>query len=173
MLECSIKKSLLRLEKGDLSDMEIEAIVFYARKDLVLGAGFGNAITVRGGMSIQEELKNYGSISICEAVVTGAGELKCKHIIHAVGPKFQETDTEQKLRTTMKNVLLLAEEKGIRKIGFPPMGTGFYGIPLDMCARIMIEVIREHLSSDTCIDEVIIYLMDDREFKPFQKIFKR
>ena len=165
------KESRLLLEKGDLTMMEIEAIVFYARRDLVLGAGTGNAITVRGGGSIQEELKQYGNINTCEAVITSAGNLKAAYIIHAVGPRFQEPDIEGKLRKTIENVLSIAEKNHIRKIGFPPMGTGFYGIPLDLCATVMLDTLRKHVACNTSIDEIVICVMDKREYNAFRKIW--
>ena len=168
MLENKINETIVRLEKGDITAMEIEAIVFYASPDLVLGSGFGSAIAARGGMSIQEELKPFGTISTGEAVITSAGELNSKYIIHAVGPRFQEDDSETKLRTTLLNAFNMAEEKGIRRIAIPPMGAGFYGIPLDMCARVMIEVIKKHILDDSSLEEVIICVLDQREFKAFQ-----
>ena len=146
MLETKINDTTFRLEKGDLTAMDIEAIVFYASSDLKLGAGFGSAIAARGGVTIQEELNPFGTISTGEAVVTGAGELNTNYIIHAVGPRFQETDTEGKLQKTMESALRAAKDKGIRKIAFPPMGTGFYGVSLDMCARVMQEVIKQYLT---------------------------
>ena len=168
MLESKINETIVRLEKGDLTAMEIEAIVFYASPDLVLGSGFGSAIAARGGMSIQEELKPFGTITTGEAVITSAGELKSNYIIHAVGPRFQEEDTEQKLESTMQNTLRAANEKGVLKIAFPPMGTGFYGIPLDICARVMLNTIKNHVSDGSSLKEIVICVLDDREFKAFQ-----
>ena len=78
MLESKINDSIMRLQKGDLTAMDIEAIVFYASPNLELGSGFGSAIAARGGMSIQEELKPHGTISTGSAVVTSAGEMKPK-----------------------------------------------------------------------------------------------
>jgi len=169
MLETKNIASVIHLEKGDLTMMDIEAIVFYAQPDLVLGSGFGNAIAVRGGGSIQEELKTYGTISMAEAVITSAGELKSNYIIHAVGPRFQESDIEEKLIITMQNVLRIAEENKIHEIGFPPMGTGFYGIPLELSARVMFNVLKKHLAGETKLEKVIICLMDQREYKAFQE----
>lgn len=170
MLETMIRNSLIHLEKGDLIMMDIEAIVFYAQHDLVLGSGFGNSIAVRGGPSIQEELKAYGTLSTGDAVITSAGELKSNFIIHAVGPRFQESNIEGKLILTMKNVLRVAEENKIREIGFPPMGTGFYGIPLELSARVMYKVISDHLVSNTLLEKVVIKVIDEREFKAFKKV---
>lgn len=172
MLETINKDSVMHLEKGDLTMMDIEAIVFYAQHDLLLGSGFGNAIVMRGGSSIQEELKTYGTLTTGEAVITSAGELKSKYIIHAVGPRFREIDIEEKLITTLQNALRIAEEKQIRKIGFPPMGTGFYGIPLELSARVMFEVIQKHLSGNSVLEKVVICLIDQREYKAFQKVWK-
>ncbi len=161
-------KTIIYLEIGDLTMMDIEAIVFYAQHSLVLGSGFGNAIAVRGGGSIQEELKSFGTISTGEAVITSAGELKSKYIIHAVGPRFQETNIEEKLKSTIRNVLKIAEENNIREICFPPMGTGFYGIPLNVSGKIMFEVLRQHLAGSTTLEKVVICLVDQREYLAFQ-----
>ncbi len=163
-----INHSSLRLIKGDITDLEIEAFVYYAQEDLALGSGFGNAISMRGGPSIQKELKEIGPKKTTEAVLSSAGDMKAEYIVHAVGPKFQEEDLEPKLKQTIINSLKLVDLKGIKKIAFPPMGTGFYGVPLDLSARLMFETITEYLSGDTDIDEVIICLLDNREFKPFQ-----
>jgi O-acetyl-ADP-ribose deacetylase (regulator of RNase III) len=164
--------SVIHLEKGDLIMKDIEAIVYYAQHDLVLGAGFGNSITVRGGASIQEELKTYGTIKTGDAVITSAGELKSNYIIHAVGPRFRESDIEEQLITTMQNVLRIAKEHNIREIGFPPMGTGFYGIPLELSARVMFNTLRDHLSGDSILEKVVISVIDQREFKAFQKVLE-
>ena len=164
--------SIINLEKADLIMMDIEAIVYYAQHDLVLGSGFGNSITVRGGASIQEELKPHGSISTCDAVITSAGELKSNYIIHAVGPRFRESDIEEKLITTMQSVLRIAEENKIREIGFPPMGTGFYGIPLELSARVMYKVLSDHLSGNTNLEKVVISVIDQREYKAFQEVLE-
>jgi len=172
MLENKINDTIIRLQKGDQTAMEIESIVHYASPDLVLGAGFGSAIAARGGMSIQEELKPFGTIATGEAVVTAAGELNSNYIIHAVGPRFQEEDTEQKLETTMQSALGAAKDKGILKVAFPPMGTGFYGIPLDVCARVMLQSIKNHVSDGSSLNEIIICVLDDREYKAFQEEWK-
>ena len=131
-------------------------------------SGFGSAIAARGGMSIQEELKSFGSLPTGEAVVSSAGKLNCEYIIHAVGPRFQESDSDTKLRTTIKNALKAAEKKEIRTLAFPPMGYGFYGIPLDTCSKLMLEVIRNYLSNVSSIEEVVICVLDNREYDAFK-----
>jgi len=169
--EVTINGSTVRLIKGDITDLEIESFVFYARHDLALGSGYGTAISVRGGPSVQEELKQLGTLETGEAVVSSAGEMKAKYIVHAVGPRFQEDDLESKLRTTVLNALRQADKKGITAIAFPAMGTGFYGVPLPVSARVTLETIRDYLSGATKIKDVVVCLLDNREFKPFQSQF--
>ncbi len=171
--ELRVNDKMIRLMTGDITDLEIEAFVYYARPDLVLGSGFGGAISVRGGPKIQEELKKFGKIETGEAVVSSGGNLKAKSIIHAVGPRFQEEDTEGKLRQTTLNVLRKAEEKGIKNLAFPAMGVGFYGIPLDLCARTTLGVVKKHLEGQSGLEEVIFCLRDSREYKPFQEQLKK
>ncbi len=166
-----VKNCNLRLQKGDITDLDIEAFVYYAREDLALGSGFGTAIAVRGGPTIQKELNEFGIIKMTEAVVSAAGEMKAKYIIHANGPKFQEEDLPEKLKQTILNSLAKAEEKGIKAIAFPPMGAGFYGVPLDQSAEITLNTIKEYLSGETNLDDVVVCLNDNREYILFDKKF--
>ena len=167
--EMNIQKGIVRLMLGDITDLETEAIVFYARPDLVLGSGFGGAISGKGGPKIQEELKKLAPVQTTDVVITSGGDLKAKYIIHAVGPRFQEEDLERRLRATLENVLRKAEEKGIRSLAFPAMGVGFYGVRPETCAEIMLSVLTEHLKKETSLKEVIICLLDSREYGHFQK----
>ena len=80
--------------RGDITDLDIEAFVHDITEDLKLGAGFGSAIQQRGGVAIQKELNAIGRCPVGEAVITNAGLLKAKHIIHVNGPKFREDDEE-------------------------------------------------------------------------------
>jgi O-acetyl-ADP-ribose deacetylase (regulator of RNase III) len=167
--QMQVKNTTVKLIKGDITDLEIQSFVFYAREDLELGSGFGTAIAMRGGPSVQEELKQLGGADATSAVVTKAGNMKAEFIVHAVGPKFQEEELETKLETTILNALKEADAKGITAIAFPPMGAGFYGVPLPTSANITLSTIKEYLNGDTGIKEVVVCLMDNREFEPFQQ----
>jgi O-acetyl-ADP-ribose deacetylase (regulator of RNase III) len=165
--ELKVKKGVIRLEVGDIAELPVEGIVYYARPDLVLGSGFGGVISAKGGPKIQEELKKAGKANVTEVVVTSGGDLKAKYILHAVGPRFQEEDLEEKLRRTMDNVLQKAEESGIQSLAFPAMGAGFYGVPLEVCARETLEAVKKRLETSTGIREVIFCLRDSHEYKQF------
>lgn len=141
--------------------------MFYAQPDLALGSGYGNAISMRGGPSIKQELDTIEKVNPGEAIASTAGELNAKFIIHAVGPVFQEENADAKLKTTIENALKCAEKKEISQMAFPPMGAGFYGISLPVCAKVMVSTISEYLSNKTGLKEVIICTADEREYKQF------
>ncbi len=158
----------LRVVREDITEFETDAFVFYAQHDLALGTGFGNAISMRGGPKIQKELDEIGPQETCAAVITDAGSLKASKIIHAVGPRFREPDMEPKLRQTIKNMLVLADEHKIEKLAIPPMGRGFYGVPLPESARITVNAVKEYLSGQTGIKEVVICVNDRIEVGAIQ-----
>jgi O-acetyl-ADP-ribose deacetylase (regulator of RNase III) len=168
MVERKIGDKSLRLVREDITEMEVDAFVFDVTEDLKLGSGFGAAIQQRGGIVIQKELDEIGSCPTGEAVVTEAGILKADWIIHANGPKFREEDEEDKLRQTIQSALARAEEKGVKRLAFPPMGTGLYQVPLDLCSRVMVDTISERLANGGTLEEVLIVAPDNREFDPFK-----
>lgn len=171
--EMKVNNRVIRLSKGDITDLDIEAIVFYARSDLVLGSGYGGMIAAKGGPKIQEELKKFGTVDTTGAVVTSGGNLKAKYIIHAVGPRFQEENLEEKLRETMLNALRKAEENQIQRLAFPAMGAGFYGIPIAVCARETLDAAKKYLESPNSLQEVIFCLKESYEYKSFQERMKK
>ena len=167
--EIKVGQSAVRLVKGDITLLEVDAFVFYARPDLQLGSGFGTAITLRGGPPVQEDLKKAATpVAATQAVITTAGNLPAKHIIHVVGPRFQEEDTEAKLRASVVSAMRLADQHDLKRVALPAMGAGFYGVPLDMCARVMLETIRAYLAGPTGIEEALVCVLDSREMKPFE-----
>jgi O-acetyl-ADP-ribose deacetylase (regulator of RNase III) len=172
MSELKIEGRVLRLVRGDITDMEVEAFVHDITEDLKLGSGFGGAIQQRGGIVIQKELDEYGTLPVGEAVVTQAGILKASYIIHANGPKFKEEDEEGKLRKTVKSILAKAEEKGIKRLAVPPIGTGLYQVPLDLCARVLVDTVTEHFTNRTTLEEVLFVVPDSREYTPFEAKFQ-
>jgi O-acetyl-ADP-ribose deacetylase (regulator of RNase III) len=157
----------IRLEKGDVTALPVDAIVFYAREDLELGSGFGSAIQSRGGTAVKGELARIGRIGMGEAVVTIAGTMQPRHIIHACGPKFQEADREVKLRRAVTSALEAAGSAGFSTVAFPALGAGFYGVPLDLCATVMLDVISRFLTGESSLSEVVICVVDNREFRAF------
>ncbi len=172
-LEKRIGQTLIRLQQGDLTALTVDAFVFYAREDLALGSGHGTAIQVRGGDAVSNELKSIGSIRMGEAVITTAGNMKARKIVHACGPKFHEADTEQKLRDCMLAALKVADRHGLKSIAFPAMGAGFYGVPLPACVSVMLRMIRQFAEAGTCLERITICVVDAREFAVFREVFDK
>ena len=167
-IERKINRSVLRLQQGDLTALPVDAFAFYAREDLALGSGYGTTIQVRGGGTIKKELETIGTVRMGESVATTAGKLKAKKIIHACGPKFHEPDLKEKLRDCMLSALKVADDNAYRTLAFPAMGTGFYGVPLPVCAAVMLEAIRDFVYKETSLEEIIICVVDRREFAVFR-----
>ncbi len=159
----------IRIVRDDITLLDVDAFVFDARPDLVLGAGFGTAIAVRGGPSIQAELKTLAPLGPGRAVVTAAGKLKAKHIVHVVGPRFHEDDLERRLAESVRNALAAAEKAGVARLALPPLGVGFYGVPLDACARITIAELHRHLQRGSGLREVVVCVRDSHEIAPFER----
>jgi O-acetyl-ADP-ribose deacetylase (regulator of RNase III) len=166
--EKKVNKTLVRLQRGDLTALKVDAFVFYARENLQLGAGFGTAIQVRGGDAVKKELEKIGSLQMGEAVITTAGNMQARFIIHACGPKFQEPDAESKLRQCVLAALKLVDEQGLKSLAFPPLGAGLYGVPLEVCSTLMLEVIKGFLQGNTSLEQIVICVIDKREFNAFK-----
>jgi len=152
-----IHNSRILVKIGDITELEVQAFVFYAQHDLQLGTGFGTAVSQRGGPKIQEELDALAPVGTTEVVVSEAGKLAADHILHAVGPRFQEEDIPGKLRATVLNCLREADAKGI----------GFYGVPLSVSAETTLAAIRDYLCQETKLTEVVVCVLDNREYGPF------
>jgi len=163
----------IKLVQGDITETDVDAIVNAANNQLLLGAGVAGAIRRRGGPSIQKECDRIGPIPLGEAAITGAGDLQARYVIHAASMSLGSATTADSLRSSVKNSLLRADEKGLRSIAFPAIGTGVAGFPTDECARIMFEVVLEHLvSADTSLEEVTFVLFGDADYRTFQREFE-
>lgn len=153
--------------QGDITDQNVDAIVNAANAELVLGGGVAGAIREKGGPSIQEECNRIGRTYVGGAVLTGAGQLAAKYVIHAVGPRKGEGDEEIKLRNATMNCLLLAEEYHIESIAFPAISTGIFGFPVETCAEIMLKVSTEFIKRSEKIKHIILVLWDKHSFTIF------
>src|SRR5260370_22657986 len=116
---------------GDLVEQDVDAIVNAANNDLLLGGGVAGAIRSRGGPTIQRECDAHGRVNVGEAAMTGAGDLRARHIIHAASMQLGGRTPEETLRSSMDNGLRLAREHGVRSIAVPAVGTGIAGFPMD------------------------------------------
>jgi len=165
--ELIINKSKLILVNQDITELTVDAIVNAANKYLQLGGGVAGAIREKGGKEIQQECNKIGETYVGGAVLTTAGKLRSKYVIHAVGPKMGEGNESIKLRNAVLNSLIVAEEYDVESIAFPAISTGIFGYPIDRCADIMLTVLLEYLKRPTKLKEVTICLWGDDNLKVF------
>ena len=163
----------LELVEGDITDLEVDAIVNAANEQLQLGTGVAGAIRHKGGPSIQEECNRIGSTPVGTAVMTGAGHLKAKRVIHAVGPRMGDGDEDKKLASAVRSALALADRRGMKSIALPAISTGNFGFPLERAARIMLTEIHRFLQGGTKLERVVIALHGDEAFAVFKRELRR
>ncbi|MCX8176374.1 MAG: macro domain-containing protein [Candidatus Bathyarchaeota archaeon] len=167
-MKAKVKNSIIELVKGDITDLEVDAIVNAANSQLKLGGGVAGAIRRKGGLKIQEECDKIGYCPVGSAVITSAGNLKARYVIHAVGPRYGEGDEDNKLKNATLNSLKIADQYKIKTIAFPAISTGVFGFPKNRCAEIMLQTTVNYLKNDTKIKKVVFCLYDDETFKVFQ-----
>ncbi|HET6429121.1 MAG TPA: macro domain-containing protein [Phycisphaerae bacterium] len=162
----------IRIEQGDLTACDADAIVNAANNDLVLGGGLAGAIRRRGGPSIQNECDRHGPVPVGGAAVTGAGELPARFVIHQASMALGGRTTAKSLTESTRAVLAIAEKHpDIRTLAFPAVGTGIAGFPLDQCARIMLTEVQAHIRRGTKLTEVRFVLFDEAARRVFQETF--
>jgi O-acetyl-ADP-ribose deacetylase (regulator of RNase III) len=169
MTEWTFADRRLRIVEGNIVLLEVEAIVNAANKQLQLGGGVAGAIRTYGGPTIQEECNRLGPIKVGQAVITGAGNLKAKYVVHAVGPVYGEGDEDAKLERATRSSLEIARDKKIKTIAFPAISTGIYGFPIQRASKIMLAAAMEFLRKEHFPKEVVFCLYGQESYTVFQK----
>lgn len=168
-MEQTINGKTIRLIQGDLTELDVDAIVNAANSSLILGGGVAGAIRTKGGPSIQQECDQIGGTYVGGAVTTGAGKLKARYVIHAVGPRMGEGDEDAKLQSATLESLKRATEKGMASIAFPAVSTGIFGFPKDRCADIMLKTAIDFLTNTpTSLREVVFCLFAKADLDLFE-----
>lgn len=166
-------KTTLELVEGDITELEVDAIVNPANENLQLGSGVAGAILARGGDTIQEECDRIGGTAVGTAVLTGAGALKARHVIHAVGPTMGEGEEDRKLAAAIRSSLAIADRNGLKTIALPAISTGNFGFPMDRCARILLTEVYRYLQGGTKLERVSVCLLGDEAFDIFKRELRR
>jgi O-acetyl-ADP-ribose deacetylase len=145
---------------GDLTRQRVDAIVNAANEALAPGGGVCGAIRKAGGDEIFEECARLGGCATGDAKATGAGRLPARHVVHAVGPVFQDGlhGEPGELASAYHRSLEVAEELGCRTIAFPALSTGIYGYPPELAAPIAVGAVRKLADR---FDEIRFVFLDD------------
>jgi O-acetyl-ADP-ribose deacetylase (regulator of RNase III) len=166
----------IQLVKGDITRIEADGIVNAANSRLAGGGGVDGAIHRAGGKSIMDELdkirEQNGGCPTGEAVITGAGNLPAKNVIHTVGPIWSggtKGEAELLARAYM-NSLKLANQFRLESVSFPNISTGVYGYPKKEAAKIAIQSVEEFLKSVSSVKRVIFVCYDEESFTIYHDI---
>jgi len=172
-MKVEIENCVLELLDGDLTEMDTDAIVNAANSRLVLGGGVAGAIRRKGGPKIQAECDKIGGTFVGGAVITTGGNLKARHVIHAVGPRMGEGDEDQKLKNATLNSLKTADENNLKSISFPAISTGIFGFPIGRCAEIMLQTSIDYLKGKTGLQRVVFCLFGRESYEVFANQLRR
>jgi len=172
-MKVEINNRVLELLDGDLTEMDTDAIVNAANAQLILGGGVAGAIKRKGGPEIQAECYKIGGTFVGGAVITTGGNLKAKHVIHAVGPRNGEGNEDQKLKNATLNSLKVADENNLKSISFPAISTGIFGFPIKLCAEIMLKTTIDYLQGQTGLEKVVFCLFGADSYEVFESRLKQ
>jgi O-acetyl-ADP-ribose deacetylase len=167
------------LKQGDITREEVDAIVNAANSQLAGGGGVDGAIHQAGGREIMRECDairaRQGGCPTGEAVITGAGRLHARHVIHAVGPVWNGGDHGEPdlLRSAYRNSLAIAARQGAKTIALPALSAGIYGYPLEQAAAIALAAAREYALAHDDFSEIRFVLFSERPFTTFAHTLAR
>lgn len=156
--------------RGDITTLDVDAIVNAANPRLAGGGGVDGAIHRAGGPAIMEACRQIGGCPTGEAVITPGGQLKARFVIHAVGPVWHGGDAGEAelLAQAYQNAMKRAVEKKLPSIAFPNISTGIYGFPKESAAKIALETVNAFLVSVESINQVIFCCFDDENFRIYE-----
>jgi O-acetyl-ADP-ribose deacetylase len=167
-----MKKKRLELIKGDITALEVDAIVNAANTTLLGGGGVDGAIHNAAGPELLSECRTLNGCETGQAKITNGYRLKAKHVIHTVGPIWQGgfRDENSLLASCYQSSLELAKQKKIKTVAFPGISTGVYGFPKDLAALIAIKETQRFLNKNTYPEKVIFVTYNDDNFETYRKL---
>ncbi len=166
-MELTAGRLAIRLVESDICERNVDAIVNAANNQLWMGGGVAGAIKRRGGREIEQEAIAKGPVPIGDSVLTTAGSLRAKHVIHAAVMGADLATNEDYIRRATVSALALARDHSLRSIALPALGTGVGGFPLAACARTMIRAAREHAEAGTTLEVIELVLFGREAYEAF------
>jgi len=158
---------------GDITSERVDAIVNAANTDLLLGGGVAGAIRLKGGPSIQVECDRHGPTKLGNAVLTGAGNLCARYVIHAAVMHLGNKPPAESIEKSTLSSLQIASDNNLRDIAFPALGTGVGGFEMARSAEIMLQKVIEFQTTHECPFEVRFVLFDEKGRTTFKESLDR
>ena len=173
-MRVQIGQSTLELIEGDITELDIDAIVNAANEYLAHGGGVAGVISRKGGPTIQREsdawVRAHGPVLTGSAAITSGGRLKSRHVIHAVGPVYDRTPhSAELLASAVRAALHLADEHGLKSIALPAISTGIFGYPIEEAAQVMLRAASAYLRGKTGLERVVFCLYGQHAFEVFAR----
>jgi len=162
----------IEIRQGDITELDVDAIVNAANNDLQLGGGLAGAIRRKGGPRIQAECDEIGAVPVGGAAITSGGNLKARHVIHAASMQLGGATTAHALRSSTAHALRIAAQNGLKSVALPAIGAGIGGFPMHECAEIMLRETAKHFEHGTSIEKVYFVLFDKEAFGMFERVFQ-
>ena len=160
----------IELWNGDICDLEVDAIVNAANLSLWMSTGVGGALKRAGGDAIEFAAVRQAPVPLGEAIVTPAGNLAAKAVIHAVSLDRERRTSATVIEAAVRSAMARAREIGATSIAFPALGTGVGGFPLDEAARITVDTVRDELKASPTIEHVIFALRGSAAYQAFSAV---
>jgi len=154
-MERRFGRTTVSVHQGDITRLQVDAIVNAANTHLWMGGGVAGAIKRAGGVEIEQEAVRLGPIAVGEAVATGAGRLPCRHVIHAATMGQDLVTGAEAIRAATRSSLRLADTLGLSSLAFPLLGTGVGGFPPAEAARLMVEETVAHLQGGSSLQTIV------------------
>ena len=164
----------IEVYQGDITQLDIEAIVNAANSSLLGGGGVDGAIHRAAGPELLAECRKIGGCPTGEARITKGYNLKAKFVIHTVGPVYSGTSNDSRLLTQCyKNSLTLAVKNKIKSIAFPAISCGVYGYPIDEASKIAVDTTLSFLSQNPVLERIVFVLFSSGDFNVYEECVRR
>ena len=170
MLKFALSPLTLEIADGDIAAQDTDAIVNAANNAFWMGSGVAGAIKARGGAEIEREAMAHGPVEPGQCVVTSAGRLAARYVIHAAVMGQDLITSPAFIGRATTNALRAADQRALQSIAFPAFGTGVGGFPVDACARIMIGAIRVCAPDLESVRLVRLVLFGARAYHAFEDV---
>lgn len=165
----------LKIHKGDITKLKVDAIVNAANKSLLGGGGVDGAIHRAAGPQLLEECRTLGGAETGEAKITKGYNLPAKFVIHTVGPVWNDGNHNEDnlLKSCYENSLKLAVQNKVKTIAFPSISTGVYMFPIERASKIAVETVKNFVEKNTLLKEIIFCVFSENDLEVYESILEK
>jgi O-acetyl-ADP-ribose deacetylase (regulator of RNase III) len=164
---------MMEIMQGDITKLDVDAIVNAANRSLLGGGGVDGAIHRAAGPKLLEECRNLGGCDTGDAKITKGYNLKARHVIHTVGPIYSGKDQDGRLLSQCYfNSMRLASDNKLKSIAFPAISCGVYGYPVEEACKIAVDTVRKYLEDGkSSVKRVLFVLFSTKDYDIYKKYF--